>query len=126
MDIDGNGYQAPGHALRTFRQIVYICSPYSGKTGDNVRAARAYSRYAVTKGCMPIAPHLLFPQFLNDCDPSERSIGLFFGNILMSRCAEVWVFGGVVSSGMEKEISLARRINCPLRYFNEKCEEVRA
>ena len=40
--------------------------------------------FAVEKGCIPIAPHLLFPQFLNDGDPAERELGLFFGNAIMT------------------------------------------
>src|SRR5699024_11216797 len=67
-------------ALRAFRPIVYICSPYAGEVAANVENARRYSRFAVDAGYIPIAPHLLFPQFLNDADPKERQLGLFFGN----------------------------------------------
>ncbi len=67
-------------ALRAFRPIVYICSPYAGDVTANVENARRYSRFAVDAGYIPIAPHLLFPQFLNDADPKERQLGLFFGN----------------------------------------------
>ena len=111
-------------ALRAFRPIVYICSPFSGDVDGNVKAAQRYSRYAVDKGYIPIAPHLLFPQFLDDNNPKERELGLFFGNALMSKCSEVWVFGGVISAGMEAEIKRAKWKNYRLRYFNEDCEEV--
>ena len=33
-------------ALRAFRPIVYICSPYSGDVEHNVKAAQGYSRHA--------------------------------------------------------------------------------
>ena len=111
-------------ALRAFRPIVFICSPYAGEVDENIRAARRYSRFAVDKGYIPIAPHLLFPQFLNDADPNERQLGLFFGDALMSKCSEVWVFGSRVSAGMETEIKRAKWKNYRLRYFNENCEEV--
>jgi len=110
--------------LRAFRPIVYICSPYAGEIEKNVKAAQGYSRYAVEKGYIPIAPHLLFPQFLNENDPTERHLGLFFGNALMSKCSEVWVFGNTISAGMEAEIKRAKWKNYRLRYFNEDCEEV--
>ena len=55
-------------ALRAFRPIVYICSPYAGDAGY-----------------IPIAPHLLFPQFLDDNKPKERELGLFFGNAILSK-----------------------------------------
>lgn len=111
-------------ALRAFRPIVYICSPYAGDVEKNVEAAQRYSRFAVDKGYIPIAPHLLFPQFLNDRNPRERQLGLFFGNALMSKCSEVWVFGSRISAGMEDEIKRARWKNYRLRYFTENCEEV--
>lgn len=111
------------HALRAFRPIVYICSPYAGDIEANVTAARRYSRFAVDEGYIPIAPHLLFPQFLNDAEPAERELGLFFGNALMSKCSEVWVFGNRISSGMEAEINRAKWKNYRLRYFTEECQE---
>ena len=139
MSIDmknAEGYQDPTayealslvenehRALRGFRPIVYICSPFSGDREKNMEAARRYSRFAVDKGYIPLAPHLLFPQFLNEDDPEERRLGLFFGNAIMSKCAEVWVFGSRISSGMKDEINRALRKNYRLRYFSEECQEV--
>ena len=98
--------------------------PYSGNVEINVKAAQDYSRYAVDNGYIPIAPHLLFPQFLNDDILAERQLGLFFGDVLMSKCSEVWVFGSVISAGMEAEIKRAQCKNYHLRYFTESCEEV--
>ena len=94
-------------ALRAFRPIVYICSPYAGDVENNTAAARRYSRFAVEAGYIPIAPHLLFPQFLDDKKPKERELGLFFGNAILSKCAEMWVFGEHISEGMEAEIKRA-------------------
>ena len=111
-------------ALRAFRPIVYICSPFSGAVDENIAAAQRYSRFAVDNGCIPFAPHLLFTQFLDDNNPKERQLGLFFGNALMSKCAEVWVFGSIISVGMEAEIKRAKWKDYRLRYFTENCEEV--
>ena len=110
-------------SLRTFRPIVYICSPYAGDVETNVQKARRYCRFAVDKGYIPIAPHLLFTQFLNDDSPKERQLGIFFGNAVMSKCSEVWVFGEHISNGMEAEIKRAKWKNYPLRYFSEDLEE---
>ena len=107
-----------------FRPLVYICSPYAGDIEANVAAARRYSRFAVDAGYIPIAPHLLFPQFLDDANPKERELGLFFGNALMSKCSEVWVFGSHISEGMKAEINRAKWKNYRLRYFTEECQEV--
>ena len=111
-------------ALRAFRPIVYICSPYAGDIKNNTAAARRYSRFAVEAGYIPIAPHLLFPQFLDDNNPKERELGLFFGNAILSKCAEMWVFGDRISEGMEAEIKRATWKGHRIRYFSETCEEV--
>ena len=52
-----------------FRPIVYICSPYSGNVNHNIEMARKYSRFAVDRHYLPIAPHLLFTQFMDDTVP---------------------------------------------------------
>lgn len=111
-------------AKNTFRPLVYICSPFSGDIESNTLAARRYSRYAADRGFIPIAPHLLFTQFLDDSLPAERELGLFFGNVLMSKCAEIWVFGSRISDGMKAEIKSAKWRSYRIRYFNENCEEV--
>ena len=105
--------------------LVYICSPYSGDVARNTRNARRFSRYAAMHGYIPVTPHLLYPQFLNDNKPAERDLGLLFGNALLDLCAEVWVFGAHVSSGMKAEIERAKQRRCRIRYFTERCEERR-
>lgn len=108
-----------------FRPLVYICSPYSGDTETNIVKARKYCRYAVDNGCIPIAPHLLFPQFMMDSDPHERNLAIFMDIVLLSKCAELWVFGENITKGMRIEIEKAKRKGQPIRYFTEACEEVR-
>ena len=103
---------------------MYICSPYAGDVERNTAAARRYSRFAVDAGYIPIAPHLLFPQFLDDNKPKERELGLFFGNAILSKCAEMWVFGDRISEGMEAEIKRATWKGHRIRYFSETCEGV--
>ena len=102
-----------------YHPLVYICSPYAGDVKENVRHARKYSRFAVEKGYLPIAPHLLYPQFLNDNLQRERDLGMFFGLVLMSKCSEVWVFGDNVSTGMKTEIDFAQRKGYRVKYFDK-------
>ena len=108
-----------------FRPIVYICSPFSGDTEANTEKARKYCRHAVDKGCIPIAPHLFFPQFMSDENPQERNLAIFMDIVLLSKCAELWVFGETISKGMSVEIEKAKRKGQPIRYFTEACEEVK-
>lgn len=113
-----------GEQKFAFRPIVYICSPYAGDVDSNVVSAQKYCRYAVDTGYIPLAVHLLYPQFMDDNDPHERALGMFFGSALMSKCAEVWVFGKYISQGMQEEIRRAGWKNIPVRYFTEECQEV--
>lgn len=111
-------------AARAYRPIVYVCSPFSGNVEENTANARKYCRFAVEHGYIPITPHLLYPQFLSDNDPMERELGPHFGNVLMSHCIEVWVFGETISTGMDAEIRRAKRKNYRQQYFNSTLEEV--
>lgn len=106
-----------------YRPLVYICSPYSGDTEHNTEMAKKYSRFALEQHCIPFAPHLLFPQFMDDNDPKERETALFMNLVLMSKCAELWVFGDVISKGMKAEIDRAKRKHMKIRYFTESLEE---
>lgn len=111
-------------AIRTFRPIVYICSPLAGNVEVNQARARTYCRFAVDKGYLPIAPHIYFPQFMNDRLPSERELSIFLDLVLLSKCSELWVFGDTVTRGMGIEITRAKRKGQPIRYFTENCKEV--
>ena len=107
-----------------FRPVVYICSPYSGDVEGNVANARRYCRFAVDSGYLPQAPHLFFPQFMDDTDPDQRELALFLDIVILTKCAELWVFGGVVSPGMAMEIRKAEARGMPIRCFTTECEEV--
>ena len=109
---------------RVHRSLVYIASPYAGETEDNISRAKGYCRFAVSKGVIPLAPHLLYPQFMDDGDEDQRTLGLRFAIALLCRCDELWVFGEKISAGMAKEIEKAEKRGMRIRRFNSKCEEV--
>lgn len=109
---------------RAFRPLVYICSPLSGNIAANQRSARRYCRFAVDSGCIPLAPHLYFPQFMDDGNQTERDLALFMGIVLLSKCAELWVFGERISKGMSIEIEKAKHKGQPIRWFTVDCTEV--
>jgi hypothetical protein len=109
---------------RRFRPLVYICSPYAGDIPGNTVRALSYCRFAVAKGYIPLAPHLHYPRFMDDDNPTERERGLSFALVLLGKCAEVWVFGDDISNGMAAEIAKAIKRKMPIRYFNERGEEV--
>ncbi len=108
----------------SYRPLVYICSPYSqGCINDNIENARRYSRFAVDSHCIPITPHIYFTQFMRDEIPDERKTAMFMNMVLLGRCEELWVFGDVISKGMQAEIRRAKRKYMKIRYFTEYMEE---
>lgn len=105
--------------------LVYVCSPYRGDIENNISNARKYSRFTFNKKNIPITPHLLYPQFLNDDDLFERNIAIHKINyVLLGLCQEVWVFGDAISDGMKREILIAKKRKKRIRYFNNELKEV--
>ena len=111
-------------AINSYRPLIYVASPFAGDTERNTERARGYCRFAVSKGCIPFAPHLLYPQFMDDGDLRQRELGLFFATVLLGKCDELWVFGERISDGMSREIAKARKRGLPIRYWSSRCEEV--
>lgn len=109
---------------RTYRPLVYICSPLSGDVEANNERTRAFCRFALEQGQIPLAPHLLFPQFMDDEDPAERELALFMDVILLGKCSELWVLGETVSAGIQIEIDVAKKRRQSIRYFNSRFQEL--
>lgn len=104
-------------------KIVYICSPFRGDTETNIANAQKYSRFAVEQGILPITPHLLFPQFMNDDSPEERKQAMDFNQTILNLCQEVWVFGNTNTVGMAFEVAFAKKAGIALKYFDSDCKE---
>jgi len=96
-------------------KLVYICSPFAGDIESNVRFARAACLYAANQGCAAIAPHLLYPQILDDNIPTQREIGIRMGLRVLASCDELWICGSRISHGMSCEIAEAERLGIPIR-----------
>lgn len=88
------------------RKKVFICSPFRGDMAGNSIKAAGHCRKAYEEGYIPIAPHLLFPQFLKEDSLKERTDGISMGLELLLECDEIWVFGDA-TEGMEQEIRFA-------------------
>ena len=85
------------------RRMIYICSPYAGNTEENTAFARQACGYATRQEAVPLAPHLLYPQILNDTVLEERETGIRLGLEILERCEELWICGDRMSAGMKRE-----------------------
>jgi hypothetical protein len=88
---------------------VFICSPFAATTEEqaklNLLIARAIGRKALFDGHTPFAPHLLYPQMLDDTIPAERALGIRAGQIFMKHCDHMIQFSEVLSEGMKSDLS---------------------
>lgn len=111
---------------KVFRPLVFICSPFAGDVEKNTERAKLYSRFAViNRNAIAFAPHLLFPLYLSDDDPTERELALFMNLVFLGKCDELWVFGKNITKGMKMEIDKAKKKRkMIIRYFTEDMEEV--
>lgn len=92
------------------RPMAYVCSPFAGKMKTNEKKAREYSRTIFDHGYTPIAPHLLFPQFLDEGIPEERSEAMKMNSVLIRKSHIMFVCGDEFSEGMKSEMIYARSI----------------
>ena len=109
---------------KVYRPLVYICSPFAGDVEENTRRTAEFCRFAFENDQIPVAPQLMFPQFLDDDDPEERRLALFMDIVLLGKCQELWVLGDWISEGMQIEIETAKKRRQPIRWFNKDFEEV--
>lgn len=112
-------------------KLVYICSRYKPDENHSVEFHRAVAasacRIIVDENIynIPVAPHLYFPQFMDDDSPMERKTALFYGKHILNQCdrMKVIVVDGIISEGMKAEIEQAEG-KIPIDYFYATKEEM--
>ena len=103
---------------------VFICSPMKGDVEKNLKLAKFAARELIGSGYIPIAPHLYFPQFLDDNDQYERIKGIKMGVELMKECDRMWIIGTTITNGMEYEINEAKKAKVPALLYDEKLRQI--
>ena len=122
---ESNGKLATGRTnLPADRWYTSVLPIPHGCMNTNIENARKYSRFAVEAHCVPITPHLLFPQFLDDRLAEDRQTAMSLNQVLLEKCSQLWVFGSVRSEGMQQEIQWAKQRQITIRYFTEELEEI--
>lgn len=101
-------------------KLIYLASPYAGDVEKNIEFAKRACSHVINEGHAFFAPHLLYPQLLNDADPAERQVGLSMGLAVLPRCDELWCYGSSISQGMHLEIREAERLGIPVRWVMQQ------
>lgn len=109
---------------RKMKKLVFICSPFKDEMERNIVKAQGYCRFAVSRGFIPIAVHLLFPQFMDDLNENERDKAIKMGLEILSKCDEIWCFGQPPTEGMTLELKQAKKLGIKIKLFTRECREV--
>lgn len=98
-------------------RLVCVESPLAGDFALNLRYARLCMLDCLLKGEAPYASHLLYPQCLEDRDPSERKLGMEAG-FAFKRVVEATVVytDRGLSEGMKKGIELSEQLGHTVEY----------
>ena len=101
-------------------KLIYVASPYAGDIQRNTEFAKKACRHVMSEGHAFFAPHLLYPQLLDDNRPQEREQGIEMGITMLYRCDELWCYGECISQGMVQEIATADKLGIPIRRVMEQ------
>ena len=101
--------------------MVFVCSPYRGDIPYNVQMAQAICKELIKWDYVPVAPHLIYPDILDDNIEEERDRGIKCGLALLSRCDLMVVYDSEgISEGMKEEITHAKDQNIEILYVSKE------
>jgi hypothetical protein len=97
-------------------KTVFVAHPISGDVSQNLEKVLKICEDIHTKDLVPVAPYLVSLQYLDDGVIEDRELGVEANLECFRRgyVDELWLFGDKISSGMKKEVLLARKFNIPV------------
>lgn len=104
---------------------IFISSPLGGSPEvpfeNKLNIARAMCKYAFGRGHAPFAPHLMYPQFMEDSNPTHRILSISAGIEFLKDCDEIWIYEGLpMSEGMMLEYNEAIAHNIPAVFISKE------
>ncbi len=91
--------------------VIYISHPFAADPEANRKQVVQIARGLALQGHLPLAPQLLFPNFVDEA--VERDLALKLCLDLIGRADEVRAYGKF-SEGMRLEIAEAERLGIPV------------
>jgi len=97
-------------------RTVFIGHPIGGDIRGNVQKVLKICAEVHTNDIIPVAPYLISLQYLNDEAIDDRELGMEANHECFRRryVDELWLFGDRISSGMQKEVQLAKEMGIPV------------
>ncbi len=99
-------------------KFIYVASPYAGNREKNVAFAKKACEWVRSQGHVFFAPHLFYPQFLEDTQEKQRTEAINMALVILNHSDELWVFGEIISAGMKQEIEFAQVKGIPIRLIS--------
>lgn len=105
------------------RKMVYVASQYRGNIELNEYLLKGAMRLTLDNGHLPVAPHMMYTQILDEEVEEERNMGLQLGIELLNKCHEMFVFCQrigkllIISEGMKMEIKECVAKNIPMTFI---------
>jgi hypothetical protein len=108
------------------KKIAFVCSPYSALTARQRKKHIKYAREMMYEVIyctdnLPIVPHLLYPQVLDDNDENQRITGLNLCKYWIEKVDVIYVccrYG--ISRCMADEIEYAKFLNKKIIYIDKE------
>lgn len=105
--------------------VVYLAHPIapltiggiSFTTAENLARGKRWLKWACEAyagDITPIAPYLTECELFDDADPAAREAGILRCEAVVAQCHGVWLVGGVRTSGMLREATVARKHHRPV------------
>ncbi len=107
---------------------IFLSHPVRGDIPANLARAKRWILWCYRQGVSVVATWLIDCELLDDSDLAEREAGLRRNVELVSRCDELWLVGGRISEGMQREADAARAAGIPVRdltHFGEEPPQAR-
>lgn len=98
------------------RHVAWLCHPLSGDVPGNIARAKRWLGWLLRT--FPqidfAADWILWCEVLDDSNEVERQRGLNFCEVMIHRCDAIWLVGGAISSGMQREMDAALAALIPI------------
>lgn len=93
-------------------KTVFVGHPIAGDIQENIKRVLQICQEIHTTEIIPVVPYLVSLQYLDDTVVEDRQLGMEANHECFRRryVDELWLYGDKISSGMQREIVLAREL----------------
>lgn len=92
------------------RPLAYVCAPENKENDIQSIVTREYCKTLFKHGYTPIAPYLLFSQFIDPAIPEQRNDLSIMNKVLIRKSRIMFVCGDIITDDMKNEMLYARDI----------------